>query len=63
MIALGISMRRAALGLPAETVWATYAVWVVPLTLVAALGEAMWIGVVMRAARVADRPDGMRGAE
>ena len=53
MIALGLSLRRAATALDADIVWFTFAMWVVPLTFVAAFGEALWIGVVVRAAESA----------
>ncbi|HRX85121.1 MAG TPA: hypothetical protein P5572_08890 [Phycisphaerae bacterium] len=45
-LTLGLAMGRRAVpnGLSADAVWLVYACWVVPLLLIAAGGEALWIG-------------------
>lgn len=47
LIALGLALTRAHLGLPASTVWWAFAIWIVPLLMIAAAGEALWIGAVV----------------
>ncbi|MFQ5590676.1 MAG: hypothetical protein ACE5HE_05915 [Phycisphaerae bacterium] len=44
VVALGLAMDRAALPLSTELVWETFIVWVLPTLLVAAAGEALWLG-------------------
>ncbi len=44
LITIGLSLGRTAVSLPAGPAWETFAVWAVPLLLVAAAGEALWLG-------------------
>lgn len=44
ILTIGLSLSRAAVPLSAPQVWETFALWVVPLTLLAAAGEALWMG-------------------
>jgi len=46
MMAIGLSLQRATLSYSAAMVWETFLIWIVPMTLVAAGGEAMWLGTV-----------------
>ncbi len=48
MLAIGLSLGRQTISLETAAVWVTFAVWVVPLTLVAAAGEAIWLGECQR---------------
>ncbi len=44
ILTIGLSLSRATIPLPAQQVWETFALWVVPLTVLAAAGEALWMG-------------------
>ncbi len=44
ILTIGLSLARATVPLPDQQVWETFALWVVPLTLLAAAGEALWMG-------------------
>jgi hypothetical protein len=46
MLAIGLALGRVTAGFAGSEVWATFALWVLPATLLAAAGEAMWLGVV-----------------
>ncbi len=52
MLAIGLALGRHAIPLLPAQVWETFALWVLPATLVAAGGEALWIG----ASRQTQRP-------
>jgi len=45
MLTGGLALQRAALSLSNTEVWGTFLLWILPATLVAAAGEALWIGV------------------
>ncbi len=44
MLAIGLSMGRHVVSISPVDVWTTFALWVVPATLIAAGGEALWLG-------------------
>lgn len=44
VLALGLALGRQAIPLSKEQTWTTFAVWVVPALLIAAAGEALWLG-------------------
>jgi hypothetical protein len=46
--AVGLALARTSMSLPAPDAWQAFAMFVVPLLLVAAGGEAMWIGAGLR---------------
>lgn len=54
MLTVGLSLARPVMSLPTSQVWETFALWVVPATLLAASGEALWLGATQP-------PDGMHG--
>lgn len=45
LLTLGLSLRRSFLDLSPVLVWETFLIWVIPATLAAAGGEALWLGV------------------
>jgi len=55
MLTVGLSLARPVMSLPTHLVWETFGFWVVPATLLAAGGEALWLGA-------AQAPDAMPGA-
>lgn len=67
ILTIGLSLSRAAVPLPAPQVWETFALWVVPPTLLAAAGEALWMGAMQGAHKDAcmeqrsDRPQSPPG--
>lgn len=46
MLAIGLSLARQPMPLSPGQVWETFLVWVVPATLLAAGGEALWLGAI-----------------
>ncbi len=56
MLAIGLSMGRHVVPLSPEDVWTTFALWVVPATLIAAGGEALWLGAYRTEEGVGERP-------
>ncbi|UCC30554.1 MAG: hypothetical protein JSU86_20440 [Phycisphaerales bacterium] len=56
MLTIGLSLARQPLPLSPGQVWETFLVWVVPATLLAAGGEALWLGAIHEA-----RPRGDSG--
>ena len=44
MLAIGLSLSQRAIPLSPTQVWETFAVWVIPALLLAAGGEALWLG-------------------
>lgn len=47
--ALGLAVGRSVMPLPAVQTWSVFATWVVPAMLIAAGGEALWLGVLVEA--------------
>lgn len=45
ILTIGLSLGRVPIALSWTQAWETFALWVFPLTLVAAAGEALWMGV------------------
>ena len=45
MLTGGLALQRVALSLSNLEVWSTFLLWILPATLVAAAGEALWLGV------------------
>lgn len=58
MLTIGLSLARQPVPLSPGQVWETFLVWIVPATLLAAGGEALWIGAIHVA-----RPKGDSGAK
>ncbi len=54
MLAIGLGLGRSSIPLTSAQVWTTFALWVIPAVLVAAAGEALWLGVIRRADRGPD---------
>lgn len=48
MVAIGLSLGRQAIPLGDAQVWGTFAMWVLPATLIAAGGESLWLGTLAR---------------
>lgn len=48
-LAIGLCLGRSVLPLSAAEMWETFLLWVVPFTLLAALGEALWMGEILPA--------------
>lgn len=46
VLALGLALGRSSVPLPSGNVWRAFAVWIVPALLLAAGGEALWMGAV-----------------
>lgn len=46
MLAIGLCLGRQSIPLLPEQVWSTFALWVVPAALLAAAGEALWLGAI-----------------
>lgn len=44
LLTIGLSLGQTVVPLPAEAAWKAFAVWAVPLLLLAAAGEALWLG-------------------
>ena len=44
MLTIGLSLAQQAIPLSSAQVWETFALWVIPATLLAAGGEALWLG-------------------
>ncbi len=44
LYAITLSIARWMVPMPAESVWKSYLIWVVPAMLIAAAGEALWLG-------------------
>ncbi len=49
MLTIGLSLARQPMPLSPGQVWETFLVWVVPATLLAAGGEALWLGAIHHA--------------
>jgi len=49
VLALGLAIARSAIPLPPAEAWGAFATWVVPAMLIAAGGESLWLGVLVRA--------------
>jgi hypothetical protein len=47
VLAIGLSIGQRSIPLPADQAWASFALWVVPAMLLAAGGEALWLGAAM----------------
>ena len=45
MLAIGLSLGQQPASLTPGVVWGTFAAWIIPLTLLAAAGESLWLGV------------------
>lgn len=45
-LAIGLSLGRSGIPLSATQMWETFLLWVIPFTLLAALGEALWMGEI-----------------
>jgi hypothetical protein len=50
-LTLGLALTRSAVPLTAIQTWSTFLIWVVPATMIAAAGEALWLGVCLEANR------------
>lgn len=48
MVAIGLSLGRQSIPLGDAQVWGTFAMWVLPATLIAAGGESLWLGAFVR---------------
>ena len=48
-LALGLAIGRSAIPLSSTQAWGVFLTWVVPAMLVAAGGEALWLGVMVEA--------------
>lgn len=48
-LAIGLSLGRTPAGLSPVEVWSAFGIWVVSLTLIAAVGESLWLGVLQTA--------------
>lgn len=48
LIVMGMSLGQSWIPLPPDTIWRVFLTWVLPLLLLAAGGEATWIGVLMK---------------
>jgi len=57
ILALGLAIGRNAIPLPSAEAWAAFGTWVVPAMLLAAGGEALWLGVLVRAHEAPGRPE------
>ncbi len=50
-LTVGLALTRSAVPLTAVQTWSTFLFWVVPATMIAAAGEATWLGVCLNASR------------
>ncbi len=56
MLAVGLSLGYSAIPLPTERVWEVFLLWVIPATLLAAGGEALWLGEGQATREVCEDP-------
>ena len=47
MLTVGLSLARPVMPFPATQSWETFGLWVAPATLLAAAGEALWLGAAL----------------
>lgn len=66
MLTLGLSLQRSIIPLSSLETWSTFLIWVIPLIVLAASGESLWMGVALKgtaSAHVSRSSDHLTGSQ